>query len=123
MNENPAVVRDRFKRSSRTGEVMMISSISLFELWFGVANSDRTTSNAKQLADFRSTVELLPFDGDDARTAAYIRADLRRLGEPIGAYDLLIAAQALRHDLLVITADIGAFSRVKGLRWENWEEA
>jgi tRNA(fMet)-specific endonuclease VapC len=39
---------------------------------------------------------------------------------PIGPYDLLSAAQAFRHDLLLITPKVGEFVREKGLRWEDW---
>jgi tRNA(fMet)-specific endonuclease VapC len=98
----------------------MLSSISLFELWFGVANSSHKNSNEQQLADFCMAVEVLPFDDDDARSAAFIRADLMKIGKPIGGYDLLIAGQALRRGLRMVSADVTAFSRVPGLRWENW---
>lgn len=58
----------------------MVSSVSLFELWFGVAKSAHKNSNEKQLADFCRAVELVPFDDDDARSAAFIRADLIKIG-------------------------------------------
>ena len=48
---------------------------------------------------------------------------LERAGSPIGAYDVLIAGQALRHDLVLVTASIGEFSRVAHLRWEDWPNA
>lgn len=98
----------------------MLSSISLFELWFGIAKSSHKNSNEEQLADFRRAVEILPFDDDDARSAGFIRADLLKIGKPIGAYDLLIASQALRRGLRIVSADVGAFSNMPGLRWENW---
>ena len=40
--------------------------------------------------------------------------------DPIGAYDLLIAGQALRHQLTLVTANVSEFSRVKGLAWQDW---
>jgi len=43
-----------------------------------------------------------------------------KIGKPIGGYDLLIAGQALRRGLRMVSADVTAFSRVPGLRWENW---
>ena len=45
---------------------------------------------------------------------------LRAASEPIGAYDLLIAGQALRHQVTLITANGREFGRVKGLEWEDW---
>ncbi|PYU09346.1 MAG: VapC toxin family PIN domain ribonuclease, partial [Acidobacteria bacterium] len=62
----------------------------------------------------------LPFEEEDARTAGKIRAAMEAVGKPIGAYDLLIAGQALRHKLTLVTANAKEFGRVKGLVWEDW---
>lgn len=101
----------------------MISSISLFELWFGVSKSARAEENSERLADFLSPLDVIPFDEDDAYCAGQIRAGLERIGLPIGAYDYLIAAQALQRGLLLVTANVGEFSRIEGLRWEDWSRA
>ncbi len=45
---------------------------------------------------------------------------MEAVGKPIGAYDLLIAGQALRHKLTLVTANAKEFGRVKGLVWEDW---
>lgn len=52
---------------------------------------------------------------------AEIRAALARIGQPIGAYDVLIAAIALANDLTLITHNVAEFSRIAGLRYEDWE--
>jgi tRNA(fMet)-specific endonuclease VapC len=119
MNGEPPSVRERFKHAFRFNQPILLSSVSLFELWFSIAKGTHAAANTKQLSDFCETVDALPFDEEDARSAAYIRAELMRAGRPIGAYDLLIAAQAVRRNLLLVSAD-REFSRVKGLRWENW---
>jgi predicted nucleic acid-binding protein len=64
--------------------------------------------------------DLLDFDDEDARTAGQVRAALEGIGAPIGAYDLLIAGQALRRGLTVVTANTSEFARVAGLSWEDW---
>ena len=51
-------------------------------------------------------VHPLPFEDVDAGLAGAIRADLARVGKPIGAYDLLIAGQAMRNKLTLITANL-----------------
>ena len=66
---------------------------------------------------------LLAFEPEDAKVAGRVRAALEAVGKPIGAYDLLIAGQALRHQLTLITANAREFSRVKGLEWEDWAKA
>ena len=57
---------------------------------------------------------------EDAKQAARIRADLKRKGTPIGAYDLQIAATALVNGLTVVTNNTDEFKRVVGLKLENW---
>lgn len=98
-----------------------MSSITLFELWFGIAKSMRQDSNARQLLDFVPAVEILPFDDEDARVTGHIRLALMRKGTSIGSYDLLIAGQAICRNLIVVTADFREFSYVPDLRWENWQ--
>jgi tRNA(fMet)-specific endonuclease VapC len=62
----------------------------------------------------------LHFTDEDARSAGVIRHELERAGTPIGAYDTLIAGQALQRGLTLVTANVAGFQRVGGLRWENW---
>lgn len=95
-----------------------LSAIVLHELQFGAFNSSRVEDNLAAVAEIG--LPILAFDADDAFAAAEIRARLRRAGSPIGPYDVLIAGQALARDLTVVTANQREFSRVDGLRLENW---
>jgi tRNA(fMet)-specific endonuclease VapC len=80
--------------------------------------------NRKRLEKFLAgPVLVLPFEDADARIAGSVRAALEAVGKPIGAYDLLMAAQALRHQLTLVTANVSEFSRVKGLAWQDWARA
>jgi len=120
INGTPATVRSRFQKVAAGGEVYA-SSIVTFELWYGVAKSARPALNAQRLETFLSgPVIELPFDDEDARVAGSIRAALEVSGKPIGAYDLLIAGQALARQLTLVTANVSEFSRVKGLSWQDW---
>ena len=120
MNGRPQA-RQRFRQVRRRREVASVSAVTLFELWFGVINSSRRPENTGQLEAFLPTVRTLDFDDEDARISAELRLFLARAGTPIGSYDLLIASQAVRHGLIVVTANVREFSRVPDLRWENWE--
>jgi tRNA(fMet)-specific endonuclease VapC len=113
-------VRRRLDEIVTLGVKPAVSSIAIFELRYGVAKSARVESNSQRLDVFLRSVRPLVFDEEDARFAGLIRATLKRSGRPIGPYDLLIAGQALRHDLMLITANVREFSRVPGLRWEDW---
>jgi len=65
--------------------------------------------------------EIVGFDQEDSRQAGAVRAMLAAVGTPIGPYDVLIAGQARARDLTLITRNTGEFSRVDGLRVEDWE--
>jgi tRNA(fMet)-specific endonuclease VapC len=59
-------------------------------------------------------------DNEDARAAGFVRATLEVSGKLIGAYDLLIAGQALARGLTLVTANVSEFSRVQGLAFQDW---
>ena len=93
----------------------------MFELWYGVAKSVKQEFNRKRLKTFLAgPILVLPFEDADAHVAGSVRAVLEAAGRPIRAYDLLMAGQALRHHLTLVTADVSEFSRVKGLHWQDW---
>lgn len=62
----------------------------------------------------------MQFNRTDADIAGKIRTDLESKGTPIGAYDTLIAGQAVAQDLILITHNVGEFQRVDGLKIEDW---
>jgi len=116
-------VQTRFLAAMNRGGRFLVSSIVAFELWYGIAKSKRPQENTKRVETFFSgPLELLPFDQEDGKIAGGIRAELQAAGTPIGAYDLLIAGQALRHSLRLITANVSEFSCVRGLDWEDWNK-
>lgn len=121
IRENPRAVRERILDAEAARKRIFVPSIAVFELWYGVARSERPEQNARSLTAFLARAGTIPFDDDDAQVAGRIRADLRRQGAQIGPYDCLIAAQAVRRDWLLVTANVSEFSRVADLRWENWE--
>ena len=121
INDNPASVRARFQRAIDSGADVLVSSIVIFELWYGVAKSSRREANAKRVETFLSgPIHPLPFDEVDAQSAGVIRAALESAGTPIGAYDTLIAGQAVRHKITLVTANAREFRRVKSLTFQDW---
>jgi tRNA(fMet)-specific endonuclease VapC len=93
------------------------------ELLYGARHSQRVEANLRLLKRFFEPLVSLPFDDRCADEAALIRLELVRTGRPIGPNDLLIAATARVHDLVLVTHNTREFSRVPGLRMEDWEEA
>lgn len=121
INGTPEAVRERFADAAERGDAVLTSTIVVFELWYGVAKSTRLEANAVKVSAFLAgPVELLDFEEQDAHVAGTVRAGLERAGTPIGAYDLLIAAQGVRHRATVVTANHSEFGRVPTLLWEDW---
>ena len=99
-------------------------SVALFELWYGVARSRHRERNAERLHLFLSgDVAAIAFGEQDAPVAGELRRTLEAAGTPIGAYHLLIAAQALRAGATLVTANVVEFARVPGWVWEDWTAA
>jgi tRNA(fMet)-specific endonuclease VapC len=123
MKGEPASVRTRFRAAVAAGGTVFVSSIVAFELWYGVSKSSQPEANRQRFRAFvAAPIALLAFDDEDARCAGAIRAALEVLGRPIGAYDVLIAGQALARKFTLVTANAKEFARVKGLVWQDWSK-
>ena len=94
---DPPSVRTRFRAAIAAGAEVFVPSIVAFELCYGVSKSLQSEADRQRLRAFMAAPNaVLPFDDEDAQSAGAIRAALEVLGKPIGAYDLLIAGQALQ---------------------------
>ncbi len=121
INGKEANVRQRFQRAAVRQSVILLSSIVAFELWYGVAKSQHKESNTARLeAFFAGPLEWTLFDEEDACAAGIVRAELEAVGQPIGAYDVLLAGQARRRGATLVTSNTKEFARVSGLKWEDW---
>jgi tRNA(fMet)-specific endonuclease VapC len=117
----PAGVRNRLRHVVSEGASIAVPSIVLYELWHGVARSGRRRENAERLRVFLSAnIDVFPFGEEDAVAAGDLRAAPEAAGTPLGPYDLLIAAQAVRSRTTLVTANVSEFARVSGLSWQDW---
>ena len=121
LKNDPTSVRKRLRKAVTRQVPVAVSSVVLFELWYGVARSKHFRENAERLRVFMSgNIDVVRFDEDDAAVAGDLRARLEGAGTPIGPYDLLIAAQALRMRATLVTANASEFARVRGLACQDW---
>lgn len=97
-----------------------LSSIVLAELATGAEKGNDTARRKADIADLTVAMAPLPFEASDAAIYSRIRAALERKGASIGPLDLLIAAQAVARNLVLVTDNLREFRRVPGLRCENW---
>ena len=99
---------------------IFISSVTIGELEYGAAKSRWGTRTREVMCSFLANYEILPFGENDAIYFGRFRAALAISGTPIGAYDVMIAAQGVARNLTVVTHNVREFSRVPGLQWEDW---
>lgn len=97
-----------------------VSAISVAELEYGIAKSIYPERNRNALIEFLTCFEIIPFTDTDTEAFGAIRAYLHKKGNPIGPYDLQIAAQCLSRSLVLVTNNVKEFARVPDLHIENW---
>jgi tRNA(fMet)-specific endonuclease VapC len=118
INKKPPSAVNRIR--SKQAEEIAISTITIAELEYGVYRSQRADQNRIALLEFLVPFIILDFDQSAAAIYGSIRASLKSRGTPIGPMDLLLAAQAMSRQLVLVTNNEKEFRRVRGLQIENW---
>ncbi len=116
-------VRESFRVACAASQPLVASLIVLHELQYGAALHARPVTQLENVRMALAQVTIEPFNERDMAAVAQVRLALRRLGRPIGLYDVLIAGQALARGWTVVTANIGEFSRIDGLNVIDWTVA
>lgn len=97
-----------------------LSSVAVVELWYGVEHSQPVERSRLALRTILASLRVADFDEAAAQAYGTLRTDLEKRGLVIGRLVMLIAARALSLDALLVTANVREFSRVRGLRVEDW---
>jgi tRNA(fMet)-specific endonuclease VapC len=114
----PLALREKF---NALAEQLCISSITLGELHYGAEKSTRRIDNLTAIAHFVARLDVLPFEAKAAAHYGQVRAELERAGTPCGPHDMQIGGHARSEGLIIVTNNIREFSRMPGIRAENWE--
>lgn len=117
MKDYPPKLGERF---NRLAEQLCMSDITLSELCYGAEKSTRRLESLQAIEQFSARLEVLPFPAKATAHYGQIRAELERLGRPVGSHDMLIGAHARAEGLIVVTNNAREFRRIPGLRVENW---
>ena len=120
LNGTSSKIKENFQQHS-PAEIALCSVVKA-ELLFGARHSQKIESNLLRVKQFFIPFNSLSFDDRCAEEYAQIRADLTRQGKIIGPNDLMIASIARANDAVLITNNIGEFSRVANLRLADWQE-
>jgi tRNA(fMet)-specific endonuclease VapC len=117
MKNYPPDLQDKF---NSLAEQICISSITLGELHYGAEKSARRVDNLTATEHFVARLDVLPFDAKAAAHYGQVRAELERAGTPCGPHDMQIGGHARSEGLIVVTNNPREFSRMPGVRVENW---
>lgn len=117
IKNKPGEVREAFK--AHDGQ-MCISSITLMELIYGAEASAAVERNLRDIEGFVARLDVLSYDYEAAIHTGQLRAELKKIGRPIGPYDEMIAGHARSKGLIVVTHNTRQFENVPGIRLENW---
>jgi tRNA(fMet)-specific endonuclease VapC len=114
---HPAVVENL---KSHLSDSVKISIISYMELYYGAYKSERVMANAARVKTLGQSIEMVPINPAVAETFGMIKAALESGGNRLDDFDLAIAATALANNMILVTNNTEHFSRIDGLRIENW---
>lgn len=121
IRRRPLALKRRFDALGQAD--LAISVVVLAELLYGAElHPTRRDDIRADVEDFRRRLVVIPWSETATVHYAQIRAELRRLGTPIGNMDLLIAAHARAEGMVLVTNNRREFQRVDGLALENWLE-
>ena len=117
-------LRNRQSVRERVREIgwnkISICVITVAELYYGAYNSNRVTENLARAEFFIQNLPVLPLNDTALRRFGELKAELRRTGQPIADFDLLIASVALAAGYILVTNNTRHYERITGLQLENW---
>lgn len=123
IREKPASVLRRLQEAVQSRSRLVISAITYAELLYG-ANSKK--ASPKLIHIVREFVErmdeVLPWDQKAVEQSAVLKKTLETMGTPIGGNDVAIAGHALSAQCVLVTNNVGEFSRVPDLQVQDWVE-
>lgn len=116
-------MKGRFNLKSKFQDIakseIFISEITLAELLFGVENSEAKIKNKLVLDNFLTGIQILPIY-HSLELFAKEKSRLRKMGNPIDDFDLLIGVTSISHDLIMVTNNIKHFNKLEGIQIEDW---
>ena len=112
-------IRGRISEIAGNVQVNFISALNEGEVRFGVARRLGATKLEQIVEEFLLRVTILPWDSDAARQYGQLRAELERVGQPMGNLDMMIGAHAAAAGLVLVSND-RAFARIKKLKIQDW---
>ncbi len=101
---------------------LMISVITLMELYYGAYKSKRTTSNLAKIRAIENSLEIVEVGRESVEIFGALKANMEISGTPLDDFDLILASCALANNLILVTNNLKHFERIQGLKVENWTQ-
>ncbi|MBZ0283089.1 MAG: type II toxin-antitoxin system VapC family toxin [Anaerolineae bacterium] len=119
LNQRSQAITERLHKTPESE--IVVCSVVRAELYLGAMKSQNVELTMLKQRSFAERFVSLPFDDAAAIIYARIRADLEKVGTPIGSNDMMIAAIALANGLILVTNNTREFGRIAELPLEDWE--
>lgn len=97
-----------------------ICQITVSELYFGAYNSSKIENNLKTVDDFLKNISVLSFSNNSLKKFGELKALLRKQGNIVADFDLLIASVALTENLILVTNNTRHYQRILEIKLDNW---
>ncbi|MGO8737718.1 type II toxin-antitoxin system VapC family toxin [Rhodoblastus sp.] len=124
MRERPRAALDRLQAAVERGDEIVISVVTYYEMLLGTIGRNASPRHATLVESFVARLsDVLPWDRAAAEEATRLRKELAARGTPIGANDTMIAGHALAAGCVLVTNNMREFSRVGGLKLDDWAVA
>jgi tRNA(fMet)-specific endonuclease VapC len=108
------------QQAMASGATLKVSTVVAHELVLGAHKSGRARQQLELVGATLAQMEVEPWSWEDALETGHLRSELEGAGRGVGAYDTMIAGQALARDWIVVTADVADFARFRGLQIIDW---
>ncbi len=119
LNPGNTLIKDKFR--AIPCEQICLCSVVKSELYYGAYKSKKRKENLSLIRKLSDKYRSLAFDDEASDHCGRIRAELAEKGTPIGPNDLLIAATAIKSNLILVTHNTREFNRIENLTIEDWE--
>ena len=100
-----------------------VSAITLMELYYGAYKSQKIANNLAKVKAIENSLEIIPVNREMVEIFGVLKSDLEKVGKPLDDFDLILAATAMSHNLIIVTNNEKHFGRIDGLKMENWSKA
>jgi len=100
-----------------------VSAITLMELYYGAYKSQKIANNLAKVKAIENSLEIIPVNREMVEIFGVLKSDLEKVGKPLDDFDLILAATAMSHNLIIVTNNEKYFGRIDGLKMENWSKA